>query len=177
MTGLPTEVKKFLSENSLATIATSSNDNDYPYVIPVYYVILDNSYLYFASHKGSKTLHNILSHPHISISITNHSDLIQLQLQGTAMVVEHKTEIIEKIIEISNKKSENNMPPILQIETGVMELVTFVVHWYKLSDYSKKNLFLVRANCKINHKGKKSSLYPIVGRNGLIHSCEAKFYG
>ncbi len=143
MVSLPTQVQKFLSSNSLATIATISDDNDYPYVLPVFYVTDNSSNLYFASHKDSKKLHNILSHPHIGISITDSVNLISLQLQGTANVAEQNFEMVQKILRVASEKSENSFPPIMQIKTGLMQVVTFIIHWYRLTSYSGKSAVFV----------------------------------
>jgi len=143
---LPTEIKKFLSLHYLATIATISIHNDYPYIIPIFYITSDVSRLYFATHKNSKTFQNILSNPHISISITDPTNLISLQLQGIATVTEQKTEIIQQILVLANEKSENSMPPLMQIEAGTMQLVAVTPHWYKLSNYSNNTATFVEGS-------------------------------
>ncbi|MBI3379456.1 pyridoxamine 5'-phosphate oxidase family protein [Candidatus Gottesmanbacteria bacterium] len=145
---LPIEVQEFISSNSIATIATISKENDYPYVLPVFYVTDNRFYLYFATHKQSKKLDNILSHPHIGISITDPTNLISLQLQGTATIAQQNPEIIQKLITISNAMSEYSMPPIMKINTGIMQVVTFIIHWYRLARYSEKNALFIEGTLK-----------------------------
>jgi len=139
MERLPAEVQKFLSGNNLATIATISDDNDYPYVLPVFYVTDESGILYFATHKDSKKLRNILSHPHIGVAITDPVNLMSLQLQGTATVVPQKYEMIQELLRAANERSENSFPPFMKIEAGSMEIAAFTVHWYRLASYSEKD--------------------------------------
>lgn len=136
MNSLPLEVQKFLSLHNLATIATVSEDNDYPYVLPVFYIIDDNSTLYFASHKDSKKIRNILSHPHIGISITDAAILTSLQLHGKAIVSEQNNELFNKILAVANENSGSSFAPIMQLQTGVVQVVTFTIDWYRLASYS-----------------------------------------
>ncbi len=143
MKKLPDEVQAFVSLHNLATIATISSENDYPYVLPIYFVTDDSFKIYFASHRDGRKLRNIISHPHIGMSITSPDNLKSLQLQGTATVAEQSPAIVEKIIEVANEKSEHSMPPIMKIERGAMLVVTFTIHWYRLANYTEQKAVFI----------------------------------
>jgi nitroimidazol reductase NimA-like FMN-containing flavoprotein (pyridoxamine 5'-phosphate oxidase superfamily) len=151
MTNLPVDVDEFLSSNSIATIATISEDADYPYVLPVFY-ITENSNLYFASLKECKKIKNILFHPHIGISITDPVNLKSLQLEGSAEIAEQKPQQIEKLLVIAHKNSQNNLSPLLMIEKSSMVIIQFIIHRYRLSDYSGKNATMVEDNFEMKIK-------------------------
>lgn len=136
MKRLPDQVTAFLNSHNLVTIATMSKDTDYPFVTPVFYVVDENNTLYFASHAKSNKIHNITSHPHIGLSITDVHVLQSLGLQGAAVVGKQHPEIIQKILAISSNNSDHAFPPIMQIKDGAMELVTVTIHWYRLSTFS-----------------------------------------
>lgn len=145
MTNLPVEVHAFLSSNSIATIATISEDTDYPYVLPVFY-ITENSNLYFASLKECKKIKNILFHPQIGISITDPVNLKSLQLEGSAGITEQKPQQVEKLLIIAHENSQNNLAPLLQIRKDAMVIVEFFIHQYRLSDYSGKHASMIENN-------------------------------
>jgi nitroimidazol reductase NimA-like FMN-containing flavoprotein (pyridoxamine 5'-phosphate oxidase superfamily) len=119
MNTLPSEVQNFLTSNNIATLATLSDKNDYPYVLPVFYIIDKNFHLYFASRKDTRKIQNILFHPHIGISITDSLNLISLQLHGTAKITKSTPEMVEKIV------------------------LTFTIEWFQLANYSGKDAVLV----------------------------------
>lgn len=143
MNGLPEEIKSFLSSNSVATIATVTDDKDYPYVLPVFYVVDDNFKLYFISPEESRKVKNILANPHMSVSITDTSKLISLQLHGTATVSERNPKLTEWLIEVSNKNSYQLLPPMMQIKTDQTVVVSFNIDWYQLSNYSGKEFIQI----------------------------------
>ncbi len=136
MDQLPSTIQQFISHNTVATIATISVSNGYPYVLPVFYVLHTDNKLYFSSHKDSRKIKNIEANPHIGISITDITHLQSFELQGTAKLESASSEIINKIIKNSNAESQNSFPPIMKLEQGSMQLISVTIEWYRLADYS-----------------------------------------
>lgn len=148
---IPNEVLSFLTSNVIATIATLSK-NGYPYTFPVFYIFDSDSHLYFASHKESQKIDNMILYPQVGISITDAEQLLTLQLQGTAKVMGPKMKNLSKtilrIFEVANANSNNVLPPIMKIGTGMMELVNFSIEHFRFSRYSEQDAVFVEGTLK-----------------------------
>jgi nitroimidazol reductase NimA-like FMN-containing flavoprotein (pyridoxamine 5'-phosphate oxidase superfamily) len=139
---LPRPVLSFLHEHWIATIATISQEDDYPHVVPIFYIAKENGTIYFLSNVNSKKLENILSHPHIGMVITNSDTLTSLELKGDATVVSaaaEKLQLVQEINTVATKASSNAFPPVLQLNDGSsIQVIKFSIEWYRLSSYGGK---------------------------------------
>ena len=140
---VPSPVLTFLHEHCVATIATISQDDDYPHVVPIFYISKDDGTIYFLSNVNSKKLENILSHPHIGMAITNSETLTSLELKGSATIVsaaEQKMQLVEEINAVATKASSNAFPPVIQLNNGSsIQVIKFFIEWYRLTGYGGKD--------------------------------------
>lgn len=130
------EVKSFLEQNSLATIAIYGEDG-YPHVLPVVYVVDENYNLYFTSQKESHKTELILANPNVGLSITDTNSITTIQLKGKAIVGDQNPAIIAKLVAAANAKSEDSFPPFIKIKNGPLEFIKIELVWYRLADYSE----------------------------------------
>lgn len=133
-------VRRFLKSNRLATLATVSSDKIAPQASFIYYVVLEDHDIYFATAKDSRKVINILKNKNVALVIAHEVDPVELQIEGQAEVsrdLVFNTDVLQQYLEVANANMKTtNFPPITQLAPEGFDYIKITCEWFKYSDFS-----------------------------------------
>ena len=132
---------EFLCDNRTAVLSTVS-ESGAPQSSLIYYVVDEHFPLFIITTKESRKIKNILKNSKVSLVIYSEIPPIELQLEGTAEIVENpekKNQMSERYLEISNKNPDTlNWPPVMKLpNTEGFDFLKINIDWFKYSDFSE----------------------------------------
>lgn len=133
--------RAFLSNNSIAVVATFDTESKSAQAGVVYYYLDGRGRLVFSTSKDSRKIVNIQKNPGVGAVVMHESKPVELQIEGDAQIVqntEQKAEILGKIALIANKSPRTmGWPPLLTLSmnSGV-ECIEIHIRRFKYSDFS-----------------------------------------
>lgn len=135
------QVKQFLKNNRLASLATVAPQSGNPEVVVVYYEYDDQYHLYFATPLESKKTANMIKHPNVSLCIFHEKKQEILQIHGRATIITDSGERVRVIANLYKRISHGNPKafdwPIIHMHPKDIVLVEVRVSWFKYEKFNK----------------------------------------
>jgi general stress protein 26 len=138
---LLSQARDFLRQNKLATLATLSADSQTPQAALLYYAVMPNMKLGFATAKDSRKLNNIVKNKSVALLVGNEAESKVIQIEGEAEIVSdpnEKSAIIRKISDIANDNTNFTFPPLMElVKNSSVALFSVKIVFFKYSDFSQ----------------------------------------
>lgn len=139
---LPLKIKSFIKSNSVAHIATLTQ-NSKPNLATIYYVFKDD-HLYFLTRSESKRVKNILKNNNVALLINDIPALITLQLECKAKIIDSekdKNNILEAYSSAANEASQETFPPVIKTYGTSFKIIKCSINWFRYSNFSGPKQF------------------------------------
>lgn len=134
---LKDDVKNFISEHSIAVIATVNRDGK-PSTSAIYYIVDKHNTIRFLT-KTETTKYINLSHiPHAAVTIMDLEKPITVSLEGTVRQItdasEHH-EVLQAVTKLGNEKL-GDYAPIIKLHKGSFAAFEFLPKHGKMTDFT-----------------------------------------
>lgn len=128
----------FLRSQSLLHIATLNNIN-HPEVASVFYYCYDDFRIIFSTRSHSRKFENLSQCEHVGFTVTNATDVVTVQGQGTAKITTNPVTIGKMVLHLAGVGIGSLLdlwpPPVHKITDGTFHVLEITPTWLRLGDF------------------------------------------
>lgn len=137
------EKKELLKFNKIASLATASSIDASPEVVIVNYWYDGIRSLYFATRSDSRKMQNLATNNKVSLVTVDIVNKQELQIEGTAHVVDNSDDSTAILISIHKamKSNSSKIPvwPILKLHPKDLTIVRIIIEHSKYTNFTEEN--------------------------------------
>lgn len=114
------KIAEFLMKNNIGVLATV-NQNGQPHAATIYFVVDPSVNIYFITKQHTTKVENLLKNSKAALAVYEPQTQSTVQIAGEVHLVEdvsRSEDIFRKVLEITRKTSDSNIPPVSKIYGG-----------------------------------------------------------
>lgn len=135
------EAANFLSEHTIATLSTVSNDGTVSGAVIYYTSQGEGEYIYFVSKTATTKVKNILQHPQVALTIFDAAKAQTLQIHGDASEeTDESTQdwVFADLVKPRPYSGAMLLPPVTALKDGSFTVIVIRTISAHFSDYKKE---------------------------------------